>query len=160
MLSLWQRNQSREQFSVKENERTKKRTQEEEIEKEGRRSGWDAEKIFERKSCTDRFEPATVAPSNNESHVVVTSLSCGGGFGWVNNCLDDSTQVTYVVVRKKERLMKELEFLAPDLSFTFTCHPELVSKTWGLRWKRPTTKVHKRVFLHPQGKHRDGTTTF
>ena len=50
--------------------KTKKRTKEEEIKKKGRRSGWDAEKNFERKSHTAGFAPATVAhaPGKNESH--------------------------------------------------------------------------------------------
>ena len=54
----------------KEGSKTKKRTKEEEIEKEGRRSGWDAEKaFFERKSRTGNISAS------------------GGGFGWhVTTC--------------------------------------------------------------------------
>ena len=54
-------------FFEKEKE-TKKRTKEEEIEKEGRRSGWDVEKILKKKSRTAGFKPTTEEPSKNESH--------------------------------------------------------------------------------------------
>ena len=39
----------------KEGSKTKKRTKEEEIEKEGRRSGWDAEKILKERATQPDF---------------------------------------------------------------------------------------------------------
>ena len=71
MIKINKWKNAKDAFHEKEKERSeaKKRTKEEEIEKEGRHCGWDAEKMLkERKSRTAGFEPTTAAPSKNESH--------------------------------------------------------------------------------------------